>query len=91
KFYSNNRKEKLGLLKGLSIAHDENVTISPLPQDVLIVWGEKDGLFLVEKAYEIEKLMGKKARLEVMKKTAHVPQMENPSEFNSIVLAFLVK
>ncbi|KAI8572985.1 hypothetical protein RHMOL_Rhmol01G0243800 [Rhododendron molle] len=90
KLYSKNRKEKMELLKGLTLGKDDTVILSPLHQEVLIVWGDHDQIFLLEKATELKELLGEKARLEVIKNTAHVPQIENPGKFNSIVYNFLL-
>ncbi|KAK6119607.1 hypothetical protein DH2020_046630 [Rehmannia glutinosa] len=89
KLYSENRKEKLELLKELTIGQDDTVNISPLSQEVLIVWGEHDQIFLLEKAMELKKLLGEDVRLKVMKNAAHVPQLEHPGQFNNIVKNFL--
>ncbi|KAL7001839.1 hypothetical protein U1Q18_002987 [Sarracenia purpurea var. burkii] len=87
--YSENRKEKMELLVGLKIGKDNTVSISPLQQDALIVWGENDQVFLLEKAIELKELLGEKARLKVIKKASHLPQLEQPAQFNSIVNTFL--
>ncbi|KAK6129523.1 hypothetical protein DH2020_036756 [Rehmannia glutinosa] len=89
KLYCENRKEKLELLKGLTLGQDDNATISPLTQEVLIVWGEHDQIFLLEKAMELHKLLGEKARLQVIRNTSHVPQLEDGGQFNNIVKNFL--
>ncbi|XP_047170026.1 pimeloyl-[acyl-carrier protein] methyl ester esterase-like isoform X2 [Vigna umbellata] len=54
KLYSENRKEKKELLKGLTIGKDESSTLSPLQQGVLIVWGEQDQIFPVQMARELK-------------------------------------
>ncbi|XP_015083823.1 epoxide hydrolase 4-like isoform X1 [Solanum pennellii] len=90
KLYLENRKEKLELLKGLSLGRDDTVAnITPLQQEVLIVWGENDQIFLLEKATELKELLGEKARLEVIKNASHVPQLEHGAKFNKIVNDFL--
>ncbi|XP_047951253.1 2-hydroxymuconate semialdehyde hydrolase-like isoform X1 [Salvia hispanica] len=89
KLYSENREEKLELLKGLTLGQDDTGTITPLSQKVLIVWGEHDKIFLLEKAVELEKLVGENARLEVIHNTSHVPQLEDSGHFNNIVNNFL--
>ncbi|KAL1562280.1 2-hydroxymuconate semialdehyde hydrolase-like isoform X2 [Salvia divinorum] len=89
KLYSENREEKLELLKGLTLGQDDSGTICPLSQKVLIVWGEHDKIFLLEKAVELQKLVGENARLEVIEKTSHVPQLEDSGQFNNIVNNFL--
>ncbi|KAJ0081366.1 hypothetical protein Patl1_11478 [Pistacia atlantica] len=40
-------------------------------------------------ATELKELLGEKARLEVIEKTSHVPQIVNPQLFNDIVKNFL--
>ncbi|KAG2400391.1 uncharacterized protein HKW66_Vig0097550 [Vigna angularis] len=94
KLYSENRKEKKELLKGLTIGKDESSTLSPLQQGVLIVWGEQDQIFPVQMARELKEfeffaIISRKARLELIKEASHVPQMEKPREFNNILLNFL--
>ncbi|XP_009784036.1 uncharacterized protein LOC107803727 isoform X2 [Nicotiana tabacum] len=89
KLYVENRKEKLELLKGISLGRDDTVDITPLQQEVLIVWGEYDQIFLLEKATELKKFMGEKARLEIIKNASHVPQLEQGGKFNKIVKNFL--
>ncbi|OVA08344.1 Alpha/beta hydrolase fold-1 [Macleaya cordata] len=86
---SENREEKIQLLKGLTLGKDDTLQISPLQQEVLIVWGEHDKIFPLEKAFELKELLGDKVSMEVIKKTAHAPQQENPKQFNSIVRKFL--
>ncbi|KAK9274315.1 hypothetical protein L1049_019129 [Liquidambar formosana] len=89
KLYFENREEKIELLKGLTIGRDDTPNISPLQQEVLLVWGDHDNIFPLKKATELKELLGEKARLEVMKNTSHVPQIEQPEQFNEIVKDFL--
>ncbi|XP_049376786.1 uncharacterized protein LOC125841665 isoform X1 [Solanum stenotomum] len=90
KLYLENRKEKLELLNGLSLGRDDTIdNITPLQQEVLIVWGENDQIFLLEKATELKELLGEKVRLEVIKNASHVPQLEHGAKFNKIVNDFL--
>ncbi|ESW08890.1 hypothetical protein PHAVU_009G083200 [Phaseolus vulgaris] len=89
KLYSVNRKEKKELLRGVTIGKDETSSLSPLEQEVLIVWGEQDQIFPVQMARELKEIISKKARLELIKEASHVPQMEKPREFNNILLNFL--
>ncbi|XP_068314592.1 uncharacterized protein [Pyrus communis] len=90
KLYSDKRKEKMELLKGLTLGREDTPNISPLPnKEVLIVWGEKDQIFPLEMATELKELLGPKTKLEVIKNTSHVPQVENPAQFNNIVKSYL--
>ncbi|KAF3951709.1 hypothetical protein ACB098_01G090900 [Castanea mollissima] len=89
KLYSENRMEKLELLKGLTLGREDTPNISPLQQEVLIVWGDRDQIFPIEMATELKELLGEKARLEVIENTSHVPQIDCSGQFNNIVKKFL--
>lgn len=87
--YSDNVKEKTELIEGLYLGSKE-FQLTPLPQDVLIVWGEHDRIFPLNKAYEIQKRLGENVRIEIVKNTGHVPNAEHPQRFNEILLSFLL-
>ncbi|XP_020103926.1 uncharacterized protein LOC109720960 [Ananas comosus] len=86
---SDRLKEKMELIKGLTLGKDE-FQLTPLSQEVLIIWGEHDQIFPVEKAFELKRCLGEKARLEILDRTGHVPQMERPNKFNKVLLNFLL-
>lgn len=87
--YNVNREEKLQLLKGLTIGQNDVVRLSPIKQEVLIIWGDNDRIFLLEKAQELKEILGGNVKLEVIKNAAHVPQLEHPQEFNNILKNYL--
>eukprot|EP00253_Pinus_taeda_P025901 PITA_25901 len=58
-------------------------------QDVLIVWGEKDRVFTLEEAYVVQRHIGEKAKLVVIKDCGHVLPLEKPTELNQTILKFL--
>ncbi|KAL2346615.1 hypothetical protein Fmac_000615 [Flemingia macrophylla] len=87
--YRDNRKEKVELLKGITIGRNETSNITPLPQEVLIVWGDQDKIFPVQLAYELKEVISQNAKLELIKDASHMPQMEKPREFNKVILQFL--
>lgn len=87
--YAKNRKEKLELLKGLTLGHNETTNLSPLQQDVLLVWGDQDQIFPLKMAHELKEVLGEKVRLEVLEKTSHLPQVEDSVRFNKVVNTFL--
>ncbi|CAK9313211.1 unnamed protein product [Citrullus colocynthis] len=89
KLYLENREEKIELLKSLTLGREDTINLSPLFQEVLIIWGDHDQLFPLEMAKELKEIMGEKSRLEVMKDASHVPQIEDPAEFNRLVRTFL--
>ncbi|WOL11580.1 hypothetical protein Cni_G20344 [Canna indica] len=85
-----NLQEKLELIKGISISNKDEFQLTPLPQQVLIIWGEHDQIFPLEKAFQIQKRLGENVRLEVVEKTSHLPQMEDTKKFNQLLLGFLL-
>ncbi|GAU26686.1 hypothetical protein TSUD_314630 [Trifolium subterraneum] len=89
RLYSDNRKEKMELLGGLSLGRVETSNISPIQQEVLILWGEDDQIFPVQMAHELKEVISKNAKIELIKEASHVPQIEKPEEFNKIILKFL--
>ncbi|XP_026405460.1 protein ABHD4-like [Papaver somniferum] len=89
KLCNENRKEKLELLRGTTVGKEDIVSILPLQQEILIVWGEDDPIFPLEKGYDLKELIGDKVTMKVMLKASHTPQSENPKLFNGIVMKFL--
>ncbi|XP_043720435.1 pimeloyl-[acyl-carrier protein] methyl ester esterase-like [Telopea speciosissima] len=87
--FAENREERMELLKGLTIGRDKKPQVSSLEQEALIVWGEHDQIFPLKKAFELKEILGGKVQLEVLKNTSHVPQVEDPNQFNAIVKNFL--
>ncbi|XP_042485590.1 pimeloyl-[acyl-carrier protein] methyl ester esterase-like, partial [Macadamia integrifolia] len=87
--FAENREERLEVLKSLTIGRDDKPQVSCLQQEALIVWGEHDQIFQLKKASELKELLGEKVQLEILKNTSHVPQIEDPSQFNAVVKKFL--
>jgi len=56
---------------------------------VLLVWGKYDMLIPVEIGYKLKEYLKDKARLEIIDKTGHMPNLEKPGEFNKVVGEFL--
>lgn len=56
----------------------------------LIIWGEQDPILPLEQAYVALKQIPD-ARLEVFERCGHLPHLEYPDRFNSLVLEFLAK
>ncbi len=59
-----------------------------LKQPTLIIWGENDRVFPLKHAsFGKERIPN--AQLYIMKQCGHIPNLERPEEFNSVVLEFL--
>ncbi|XP_020587350.1 uncharacterized protein LOC110029411 [Phalaenopsis equestris] len=88
--YQDNMERKIELLKGVTLGNKDLFQLTPLRQEVLILWGEHDGIFPVIKAFQLKKKLGEKVKLKIFKNTGHVPQLEAPDEFNKVLLSFLL-
>ncbi|CAL5085562.1 unnamed protein product [Urochloa decumbens] len=88
--YSDKVEEKKELIKGITLGNKDKFQLTPLPQEVLVLWGEHDQIFPIEKAFEVARKLGANARLEVIKDTGHMPQEEDPKRFNEAILNFLL-
>ncbi|KAL5209647.1 hypothetical protein ABZP36_005270 [Zizania latifolia] len=54
KLFSDKREEKIELLKATTVGTDA-FQLTPLPQDVLLIWGEHDQIFPLEKAFAVKR------------------------------------
>nr|CAB3472130.1 unnamed protein product [Digitaria exilis] len=88
KYFADKREEKIALIKGITTG--EGFQLTPLPQEVLIIWGEFDQIFPVEKARKMKDKLGEKATVKVIPNTGHLPQQEDSKLFNQILLDFLL-
>lgn len=89
KYFADKREDKIALIKGITTG--EGFQLTPLPQEVLIIWGEFDQIFPVEKAQKLKEKLGEKATVKVIPNTGHLPQQEDPKLFNRILLDFFLQ
>ncbi|CAO2193834.1 unnamed protein product [Urochloa humidicola] len=83
------REEKIELIKGMTTAGGAQLT--RLPLEVLIIWGEFDQIFPLEKAYKVKEKLGEKATVKVFSNSGHLPSQEEPKLFNRVILEFLLQ
>ncbi|RCV24842.1 hypothetical protein SETIT_5G118800v2 [Setaria italica] len=88
KYFADKREDKIALIKGITTG--EGFPLTPLSQEVLIIWGEFDQIFPVEKAHKMKEKLGEKATVKVIPNAGHLPQQEDPKLFNQILLDFLL-
>jgi len=73
-----------------SIKHDLNAEVSDIKSPTLIIAGAED-ILIPPKHSKILNEELENSELVIMKDCAHVPPIEKPAEFNSLVLDFLYK
>jgi len=84
-----NTEQKAQLLDGIVIGSKNLQALPKINQDVLIVWGEKDKIFWLEEAWVLQRHIGQKANLVVIKNCGHALPLEKPTELNQSILEFL--
>lgn len=88
-FHTENTVQREELLEGMVTGSKGAPPVPIVSQDVLILWGTKDQIFLPELAEQLKRHLGDKASLIYVKGCGHVPQIERPKVYNSHILNFL--
>ena len=65
----------------------ENLKTIKVP--VLLIWGDKDDITPLWQAYALIDIIPE-STLQVIENTGHIPYIENPEEFNKVLLNFLI-
>jgi pimeloyl-ACP methyl ester carboxylesterase len=82
-------------LKVLSLDKDNSMSsnfsnFSKLNMPALLIWGDKDTITPLWQGEKLQKLIPH-ASLSVLSGLGHIPQIENPDQFNQVLLSFLQK
>lgn len=62
-----------------------------IPQPTLIIWGEQDQIFPLDLGYRLKSHLGESSELEVLKKTGHAVNMEQPKELIKLFKLFFIE
>ncbi|CAJ2646398.1 unnamed protein product [Trifolium pratense] len=82
-----NRKERNELLDELVLSYKDN--IPKFPQQLHLLWGEKDHLLKPEIAQDMKEKLGNKATFHEIKKAGHLAQLERPWTYNRCLKKFI--
>ncbi|CAN1162135.1 Uncharacterized protein Mb2734 [Linum perenne] len=82
-----NKKEKLELVDHLINTQHSKPPI--ITQETLLIWGEQDLIFPLHLAYQLQRHLGGKARVEVLKETGHGANIDSPEEVNRLITSFV--
>ncbi|XP_030473490.2 uncharacterized protein LOC115691068 isoform X1 [Syzygium oleosum] len=86
---NNYRKEKSELAEYLIFRKaDSNLPV--LTQETLIIWGNQDKVFPLSFAHHLQKHLGPKSKLEIIKDTGHAANVESPGAVNNSIRAFIL-
>ena len=70
------------------VGYDTRKRLTEIEIPTLIIWGLSDRIVPVEAALRYHRLIAR-SRLEIFERTGHVPQIERPLRFNSLLDEFL--
>ncbi|XP_059644675.1 uncharacterized protein LOC132286365, partial [Cornus florida] len=83
------RKEKLELVEHiLAMKADSDFPI--LTQETLLIWGDQDNVFPVCLAHQLQRHLGPKSKLEIIKDTGHAVNVESPDTLNHLIKLFVL-
>jgi len=88
--YTEQREQRIELLKQLVLGKEGAPPLPVLIQDTLIIWGDHDRVFPLELGHRLKRHLGDRAELMVLKDVGHAAQLENPCEFNNLIKMFLL-
>ncbi|KAM5579566.1 hypothetical protein ABKV19_009375 [Rosa sericea] len=87
--YERNRKQKLEMAEHL-LREKADLNLPILTQETLIIWGDKDAVFPVNLAYELQRHLGPKSKVEIIKDTGHAVNMDAPISLNALITSFVL-
>ncbi|KAJ6427363.1 hypothetical protein OIU84_022872 [Salix udensis] len=83
------RKEKLELLEHL-LAKKALISLPILTQETLLVWGDQDNVFPVNLAYQLQRHLGPRSRVKIIKEMGHAANLESPDAVNELIKSFVL-
>lgn len=88
--YQSDREEKVALLESMvADMHALRARDWRVSAPTLLLWGDEDPVFPLEIGQRLSDWMGDGARLEVIARARHAPQLEHPRAVNALLLDFL--
>ncbi|CAI0419121.1 unnamed protein product [Linum tenue] len=85
------RKEKMELVDHLLAKNfDAGRSLPVLTQDTLLIWGNKDYVFPMNLAYQLQRHLGSKARVAIVKDAGHAVNMDAPDQVNRLIISFIL-
>uniref|UniRef100_A0A7N0UEB7 AB hydrolase-1 domain-containing protein n=1 Tax=Kalanchoe fedtschenkoi TaxID=63787 RepID=A0A7N0UEB7_KALFE len=84
-----NVKERGELIE--AILKDRQLSNLPrITQPTMIIWGEEDQVFPLELAFRLQRHVGEKTEIRVMRRAGHALNLEKPKEFIHYLKSFLL-
>ncbi|XP_009795564.1 uncharacterized protein LOC107761651 [Nicotiana tabacum] len=83
-------KEKQELVYHLLSDHTDCI-LPILTQETMLIWGDKDRVFPLMFGQQLQRHLGPRAKLEIIKNTGHAANIESPDSVNALIKAFILQ
>ncbi|CAN1785399.1 Uncharacterized protein Mb2734 [Linum perenne] len=80
---------KLAMYKSRRFLFAPDFVLRGFIKETLLIWGEQDLIFPLHLAYQLQRHLGGKARVEVLKETGHGANIDSPEEVNRLITSFV--
>ncbi|KAK1394387.1 hypothetical protein POM88_013443 [Heracleum sosnowskyi] len=80
---NDHRREKQELVEELMDPKNDSKPIPVLTQETLLIWGDEDNVFPLFLAYQLQRHLGPKSRLEIVKDAMHAANIDSPHAANT--------
>ncbi|KAL3511617.1 hypothetical protein ACH5RR_024334 [Cinchona calisaya] len=87
--FETNRKQKKELVEYL-LAKKAGGNLPIIPQETLLIWGDKDKVFPLVFGQQLQTKLGPKAKLKILKDTGHAANIESAHLLNDSIKEFIL-
>ncbi|KAA8541633.1 hypothetical protein F0562_022785 [Nyssa sinensis] len=87
--HKNFKKEKQELVEHL-LSKNVDSDLPILTQETLLIWGDQDYVFPLSMAHQLQRRLGPKSKLEIIKDTGHAANLESPDSLNDLIKSFVL-
>lgn len=87
---NDHRREKQELVEELMDPKNDSKPIPVLTQETLLIWGDQDNVFPLSLAYQLQRHLGPKSRLEIVKDAGHAANIDSPNSLTDLIIPFVL-
>nr|POE78307.1 hypothetical protein CFP56_64511 [Quercus suber] len=69
---------------------DKAVVVQRTQTKTLLIWGEKDNIFPLFLAHQLQRHLGPKSRLAILKDSGHAVNIDSPNMVNELIKSFVL-
>ncbi|KAL8139783.1 hypothetical protein V2J09_005804 [Rumex salicifolius] len=88
--HENYKQERRELVHHLLNQKPDSNYLPPITQETLLIWGDQDKIFPPYMAYQLQRRLGPKASVLIIKDCGHAVNLDAPHQANELVKAFML-